>query len=95
MKNTEKPLFKENSLLSIGMYLFTRLTMWLVIPILLAVFTGKYLDKKYDTEPWLFVACVGVAFIFTNIGIIKETFKVMKIIDKQSEDNSHKENQNN
>jgi F0F1-type ATP synthase assembly protein I len=93
MKKAEKQLFEANSLLSIGMYLFTRLTLWLVIPILLAVFAGKYLDKKYDTEPWLFLACVGVAFIFTNIGIIKETFKVMRIIDKESSNNSNKENQ--
>lgn len=65
----------KNNAWQTALVIFTRLSVWIGVPIVLAVFLGKWLDNKYNTEPWLFLATVGVAFILSMIGLIRETLK--------------------
>lgn len=74
-----------------ALIIFTRLSVWIGVPIVLAVFLGKWLDNKYNTEPWLFLATVGVAFILSMIGLIKETLKEFKKIDNKQQTANNKE----
>ena len=69
-----------------GMVLFARLSGWIGVPVILAVFVGKWLDKKYDTEPWLFLLSVGIAFIFSTYGIVHDSLREMKRIEKEEQD---------
>ncbi len=84
---------KDKSTWSIGLYLFSQLTAWIAGPIILAVIVGKWLDNKYNTGPWLFLICIFIAFILSNIGIVKQSLKSMKKIEniakksKDSKDN--------
>lgn len=66
------------------MQLFLRLSGWIGGPIVVAVFLGKYLDKRYGTEPWLFLATVGIAFVVSMIALIKIGFEEFKKIEKES-----------
>ena len=68
------------------MVLFARLSGWIGVPVILAVFVGKWLDKKYDTEPWLFLLSVGIAFIFSTYGIVHDSLREMKRIEKEEQD---------
>ncbi len=68
------------------MILFARLSGWIGIPIIIALFVGKWLDKKYDTEPWLFLLSVGFAFIFSSYGIVRDSLREMKRIEKEEKD---------
>mgnify|MGYP001316263857 FL=1 len=68
------------------MVLFARLSGWIGVPVILAVFVGKWLDKKYDTEPWLFLLTVGIAFIFSTYGIVHDSLREMKRIEKEEQD---------
>ena len=74
-----------------GMVLFAKLSGWIGGPIIAAVFVGKWLDKKYETKPWLFLATVGVAFIVSSIGIAREAKTMM---DKIIEDEKKKKDLN-
>ena len=75
-----------------GMVLFTRLSGWIAGPIIAALFVGKWLDKKYDSEPWLFLISVGLAFIVSSIGIVKEAKEMMnKIIEDEKKKKSGNE----
>jgi F0F1-type ATP synthase assembly protein I len=65
-----------------GLILFTRLSGWIAVPVILAVFLGKWLDRKYGTEPWLFLLTVGIAFFLSTFGIIRDSLKEMKRIEK-------------
>ena len=56
---------------------------WLVVPIILGLFLGKWLDSKYQTKPWFTVVCVGIAFVITNVGIIRQGIKIMKNMEKK------------
>ena len=66
------------------MMMFVQLSGWIGIPVVIGVFVGQWLDKKYNTEPWLFLATVGFAFIISMIGIVKEAMTAFKKIDKDS-----------
>lgn len=66
------------------MLLFGRLSGWIAGPIVAALFIGKWLDKKYDSEPWIFLASVAIAFIISSVGIVRESKIVMnKIIEDE------------
>jgi len=66
------------------MVLFARLSGWIAGPIIAAVFVGKWLDKRYHSAPWLFLAAVGVAFIISSIGIVREAKDMMdKIVEDE------------
>ena len=73
--------------------LFAQLSGWVVFPIIIAVYLGRWLDDKYNKEPWLFLLCVGIAFIITNVGVVLLGIKAMKQItkeDKEKKDKSDK-----
>jgi F0F1-type ATP synthase assembly protein I len=61
-----------------GLVLFSRLSGWIGGPIILALFIGKWLDRHYHTDPWLFLASVSVAFILSSAGIVWEANKAIK-----------------
>lgn len=63
-----------------GVQLFAQVSGWIVFPIIAAVYLGRWIDSKYQTEPWLFLVCVGTAFIITTIGIVKVSIKAMNKI---------------
>lgn len=67
-----------------GMQLFLRLSGWIGGPIILAVILGKYLDNRYHTEPWLFLATVGISFVFSMIALVRIGLKEMKKIEKEN-----------
>ncbi len=67
-----------------GLVLFFRLSGWIAGPVIIAVFFGKWLDKKYDTEPWLFLLTVGIAFFFSMFGIVHDSLKEIKKIEAAS-----------
>ncbi|MDO8240392.1 MAG: AtpZ/AtpI family protein [Candidatus Moranbacteria bacterium] len=81
-----KNYWKEN-----GLSLFFKLSGWIVGPILLAVVVGKWLDKKYQTEPWLFLLSVGVAFAISVYGMIKDALAELKRIEAEEKNKKSKD----
>ena len=65
---------------SVGLKLFAQISGWIVFPILVGIYLGQWLDKRYNSEPWLFLICVGAAFIITNVGIVYQAKKSMNEI---------------
>lgn len=64
--------------------MFIKLSGWIGLPIIIALFLGKWLDKKYNSAPWLLLTCIGLAFILSMAGLIKETISEYKKIDRLS-----------
>ncbi|MFA6973796.1 MAG: AtpZ/AtpI family protein [Parcubacteria group bacterium] len=63
--------------------MFSRLSGWIIGPIIIALFVGKWLDKKYGTDPWLFLGSVGIAFVISTFGIIMDARKELRRIDRE------------
>ena len=58
--------------------LFFQLSGWIGVPIILGLYLGKWLDEKFQTEPWLFLTTIGAAFIISLVGMIRESKKAIK-----------------
>jgi F0F1-type ATP synthase assembly protein I len=55
-----------------------QITGWILGPLLVALFFGQWLDKKYNSNPKFLLICVGVAFVVSNAGMIINTIKTTK-----------------
>ena len=74
----------KNTSWSIAVRIMANLSGWIAFPIIIGVILGKWLDKKYGTEPWLFLATIGVSFIISMYGLITNAVKEFKKIDDAS-----------
>jgi len=69
---------------------FARLSSWIIAPVIIGLIIGRWLDRKFSTEPWLFLATTGLAFIISMYGLIKETIKQYKKIEKDTKNEADK-----
>jgi F0F1-type ATP synthase assembly protein I len=69
-----------------GLILFYKLSGLVAGPILLAIFVGKYLDKAFNTEPWIFLSLTAVALVVSTTAIIYTYFREMKKIEQDEKD---------
>jgi F0F1-type ATP synthase assembly protein I len=78
-KNEEKKTFSASSLAFELGYL-------IAIPIVLLAFTGRWLDKHFNTSPWLLLIGVLLSIIISSFAIYKKTINIIKDVkakDKQ------------
>ena len=66
---------------------FAKLSAWIGVPIVLALYLGKWLDRKFSSEPKFLLLAVGAAFFISMIGLVKETVSEYKKIDKLGKEN--------
>jgi len=62
--------------------MFAKLSGWIATPIIIALYLGKWLDKKYDSSPRLLMICIGLAFFISMIGLTKEAVREYKKMDR-------------
>lgn len=58
-------------------------TAWIVGPVLVGILVGKILDQKFKTDPWLFLISVGVCFLVSMFGLIRNALKEFKSIEEE------------
>ena len=66
----------------IGLKIFAESSGWIAIPVIGALFLGKWLDDKYQTEPLYFLSITGIAFIISTIGIARLGMRYIREIEK-------------
>ena len=54
-----------------GIEVFSRISSWIVVPVVLALVGGKMLDRKFGTAPIIFLVLTGLGFLVTCYGIVK------------------------
>jgi len=67
--------------------IFSRISTWIIVPIILALIFGKMLDTYYGTKPIMFLILAGLGFLFSCVGIIhvvKNYMKKLKEISSSS-----------
>lgn len=78
--------------------IFGEVTGWIVVPIICALFLGKYLDAKKGTEPWFFLGLTAVAFVISCVGISIIATRYIKQIERENKkkliQNLHNEQRN-
>ncbi|MFH1326233.1 MAG: AtpZ/AtpI family protein [Candidatus Falkowbacteria bacterium] len=81
VKNINKKI--DTSFWQPSLLMFSRMSGWVVGPVVLAIFLGKWLDKRHDTEPWLFLGTVGLAFVISIVGLVKDALREMEKLSKE------------
>lgn len=88
---------KSNPILTdMGLSLFFKLNVWIIAPVLGSIFLGKWLDQKMQTESKFTVILIGIAFVFSMVGLIVESRKAVREIDglgKNNDNNSTSESE--
>lgn len=73
-----------------GLGIAMKISSWIALPIIISSFLGKFLDKKYGTEPWIFVSMTAIAFVITVYGIVKFSMDYIKDIEKEKTQNDNR-----
>jgi F0F1-type ATP synthase assembly protein I len=81
----------KNDSWSLALKIMARISGWIAFPVIIAVFLGKWLDTRFQTEPWLFLATVGCSFLISMYGLVINAMKEFKKIE--DEYNKNKEDQ--
>lgn len=68
---------------------------WIAGPLILSLFIGQWLDEKYGSEPKFLLISVGIAFVLSNVGIILNTLKAAKDLEKLDKKKDGKPDTNN
>ncbi len=76
-KNKKEDIWWRPALL-----MFAQMSGWIGVPVIIALFLGEWLDKRYGTEPWLFIASISTAFVISIIGMVREAKRAMRIMDE-------------
>lgn len=70
-----------------GLMIFAQVSSYIAIPIVVSLYLGKYLDSKYNTEPYIFFLLIALAFL-TSMFLIWQTVKIY-IKDLKEEDKNN------
>ncbi len=57
---------------------FSRLSGWVILPLLAGTLLGRWLDRKFDSSPKWFLIVIGVAFVISMIGLVVQAKNEMK-----------------
>ncbi len=71
---------------------FAKVSGWVVGPIIVSLFLGNYLDHRYDTKPFAFLALTAFAFFISCFGIYKETIQYMRSLEKKNDNHTRNNN---
>lgn len=82
----------KNESWALALKVMVKLSSWIAFPIIIATFLGQWLDKKFGTEPWLFLGTVCFAFLISMYGLIVNALSEFKKIDKEYTDNKKDKN---
>lgn len=74
--------------------IFTRISAWIVFPIVVSLFTGKWLDERFGTGQKMFILCMVLSFIISSIAIIKISKRYIRNL-KEEEMKKNNVNTNN
>src|SRR3989338_4206553 len=82
VKQPLKPVSVQIAWWQPAIIMFLKLSAWIAVPVIIALYVGKWLDEKYRTDPWLFLACIGAAFLISMFGLVKSTLAEYKKIEQ-------------
>jgi len=80
----------KNDSWAIALRVLVNLSGWIAGPIIIGLIVGKWLDKKYGTEPWLFLATIGVCFLVSMYGLVINALKEFKKIERETKGDNNK-----
>ncbi|MDQ5971735.1 MAG: hypothetical protein QG566_681 [Patescibacteria group bacterium] len=76
-----------------ALVLFIRMSFWIAGPIVIALFVGKYFDKRFNSEPKIFILSTVIAFLISVISIVRISKKYIEKLEKEAREKNVNNNQ--
>lgn len=73
----------KNESWSVALRVMANISGWIAFPVIIGLFLGKWLDERFGTEPWLFLATIGVCFLISIYGLAINALKEFKKIERE------------
>ncbi len=73
----------KNESWSLALKVMANISGWIAFPVIIGLFLGRWLDRRFGTEPWLFLATIGACFIVSIYGLVINSLKEFKKIEKE------------
>ena len=87
-----KKYMKKDSWM-LALKIMARLSGWVAFPVIIGVFLGKWLDRTFNTEPWLFLGTIGFCFLISIYGLAINAVREFKKIEDEYKVPKNKDNQ--
>jgi len=71
-----------------ALQLFFELWGWLVVPVIVALFLGTWLDETFQTAPLFFLVITAIAFFVTIFGIVRRSLDILNQTESQEQKKS-------
>ena len=81
MENNKKNPWFKSEYLSV----FSKISAWIVIPVLVSAFVGNYLDRKFNSAPWILGIALAVSFTVSMVAIVRVAKSYDKDVLKEKE----------
>lgn len=63
--------------------IFYRLSGWVILPLIVGVLLGRWLDRRYNSDPKWFLIVIGLAFIISTVGLVVQAKSEFKKISSK------------
>ncbi len=73
---------------------FGEITGWIVAPVVISLYGGRWLDQRFDTAPWFFLGLTALAVIITMVGVVRVGSRYMKEVEKDSQPQNNNDRNN-
>lgn len=73
-----------------ALIIFSRISAWIVFPVIISLFFGKKLDIYFNTGQTMFILCMVLAFIISAFAIIKISKSYIKKLEEEAKQNQSK-----
>lgn len=61
-----------------GIGIFSEITGLMALPVVVGALAGRWLDQKYDTDPWFIIIGTALGVLLASISIAKLVKKYIK-----------------
>ena len=72
---------KDKEYNKLALIIFTEMTTWIVLPIIGALFLGRWLDQRQETGNLYFFGLTALAFVISCVGVSLVGAKYLKIVN--------------
>lgn len=85
MDKFEKPQeMKEKSQIWSALSLAWQLGYTISIPLVVLALTGRFLDKRFGTSPWLLLAGIFLSLIISTIAVYYKTVRILSETEREN-----------
>lgn len=58
----------------------------IAIPLVIFALAGRFLDKKFDTSPWLLLGGILISIFISSFGVYKKTTAILRSLENSQDE---------